>query len=94
MNKEEAKAEIFRLSHEIDQHNYHYYVESNPQISDYDFAKDCFELVRIKNDTPTTIPMNEMSRSIWKKYSKDKNGKLSKGVDLEPQYLENNYEIY
>jgi DNA ligase (NAD+) len=37
MNKEEAKAEILRLSQEIDQHNYRYYVESNPKISDYDF---------------------------------------------------------
>ena len=37
MNKEEAKAAILSLSKEIDQHNYHYYVESNPQISDYDF---------------------------------------------------------
>ena len=60
---------------------------SNVKISDYNFDSDCFELVRIKTNTPTTIPMNEMSRSIWMKYSKDKNGKLKKGVDFESHYL-------
>jgi DNA ligase (NAD+) len=37
MNKNEAKEEILRLSDEINHHNYLYYVESYPVISDYDF---------------------------------------------------------
>jgi DNA ligase (NAD+) len=37
MNAEQAKIEIERLTDLIHHHNYLYYVESNPEISDYDF---------------------------------------------------------
>ena len=37
MNPNEAKIEIDRLSVELARHNHLYYVESNPEISDYDF---------------------------------------------------------
>jgi integrase len=57
------------------------------KIRDYDFTKDCFELVRQKTSTPLTIPMNEMSRSIWMKYSKDKNGKRNDGREVDSHYL-------
>ena len=37
MNKKEAKKEIKRLCEEINYHNYKYYVENSPVISDYEF---------------------------------------------------------
>jgi len=37
MNVIQAQQEISRLSNQINHHNYLYYVESNPEISDYDF---------------------------------------------------------
>jgi site-specific recombinase XerD len=64
------------------------YVDAaNLKVTDFDFAKDCFELIRLKTSTPTTIPMNEMSRAIWMKYSKDKNGKRNDGNKVDTHYL-------
>lgn len=60
---------------------------ANLKVSDFDFKKDCFELIRIKTSAPTTIPMNEMSRAIWMKYSKDKNGKRNDGNKVDVHYL-------
>lgn len=60
---------------------------ANLKISNYDFKKDCFELVRVKTSTQITIPMNEMSRAIWMKYSKDKNGKRTDGKIVDVHYL-------
>ena len=37
MNKNEAKKQIKKLREEINLHNYRYYVENNPVISDYEF---------------------------------------------------------
>jgi len=37
MNKSQAKKEIQKLRKEIEEHNYKYYVENNPTISDYEF---------------------------------------------------------
>jgi integrase len=64
------------------------YVDAaNLKVADFDFAKDCFELIRLKTSAPTTIPMNEMSRAIWMKYSKDKNGKRNDGNKVDTHYL-------
>ena len=64
------------------------YVDAaNLKVADFDFVKDCFELIRIKTSAPTTIPMNEMSRAIWMKYSKDKNGKRNDGNKVDSHYL-------
>jgi integrase len=60
---------------------------ANLKVSDFDFNKDCFELIRTKTSAPTTIPMNEMSRAIWMKYSKDKNGKRMDGNKVDVHYL-------
>ena len=37
MKKSEAKKDIEKLRKEINDHNYKYYVENNPVISDYEF---------------------------------------------------------
>jgi hypothetical protein len=57
------------------------------KTSDFNYDKDCFELKRVKTNTPTTIPMNEMSRAIWMKYVKDKNSKRQDGLEVPLHYL-------
>ena len=37
MNQVEAQQRIEQLTSELNQHNYNYYVESNPTITDYEF---------------------------------------------------------
>jgi len=37
MNKTEAKKEIEKLREQINYHNYQYYVENNPVVSDYEY---------------------------------------------------------
>ena len=52
MTKEEAKKKIEKLSKEIDQHNYNYYVLSNPVISDFDFDMLLKELIDLEKKFP------------------------------------------
>ena len=52
MTKEEAKKKIEKLSREIDQHNYNYYVQSSPVISDYDFDMLLKELIDLEKKFP------------------------------------------
>ena len=72
MNKEEAKAAILSLSKEIDQHNYHYYVESNPQISDYDFDMLLTRLQQLELEYPEFAydysPTKRVGGDITKKF--------------------------
>ena len=72
MNKEEAKAAILSLSKEIDQHNYHYYVESNPQISDYDFDMLLNRLQQLELEHPEFAydysPTKRVGGDITKKF--------------------------
>lgn len=72
MNKEEAKATILSLSKEIDQHNYHYYVESNPQISDYDFDMLLNRLQQLELEYPEFAfdysPTKRVGGDITKKF--------------------------
>jgi hypothetical protein len=60
---------------------------ANLKISQCNLEKDCFILVRHKTSTPVTIPLNDMSRRIWIKYSKGKNGKEDNGRPLPNHYL-------
>ena len=72
MNKEEVKAAILSLSKEIDQHNYHYYVESNPQISDYDFDMLLNRLQQLELEHPEFAydysPTKRVGGDITKKF--------------------------
>jgi DNA ligase (NAD+) len=61
MNREEAKQRIQTLTKELREHNYRYYVLSEPLISDYDFDIKLSELEQLEkanpdfayNDSPT-----------------------------------------
>jgi DNA ligase (NAD+) len=72
MNKEEAKAAILSLSKEIDQHNYLYYVESNPQISDFDFDMLLTRLQQLELEHPEFAydysPTKRVGGDITKKF--------------------------
>jgi DNA ligase (NAD+) len=72
MNKEEAKAAILSLSKEIDQHNYHYYVESNPKITDYDFDMLLNQLQQLECEYPEFAydysPTKRVGGDITKKF--------------------------
>ena len=52
MNKSEAKKRIEKLRKEINHHNYKYYVENNPEISDYEFDQLLKELERLESEFP------------------------------------------
>src|SRR5438105_3747734 len=52
MTDAQAKKRIAELSKQIDEHNYNYYVLSNPSISDYDFDMMLEELIRLEKQFP------------------------------------------
>ena len=52
MTKEEAKKKIEKLSREINQHNYNYYVLSNSEISDFDFDMLLKQLIEFEKKFP------------------------------------------
>lgn len=52
MDKKESEREIAKLSKEIEDHNYKYYVLSKPSISDYDFDKLLEQLIALEKQFP------------------------------------------
>lgn len=52
MDKAEAKKEIERLRVEIERHNYKYYVEAKPEISDFGFDKRMRRLLELEEAFP------------------------------------------
>ena len=52
MNSEEARIEIEKLSKEIEHHNYLYYVQSAPEITDYDFDMLLEKLLKLEKEFP------------------------------------------
>ena len=72
MNKEDAKAEIIRLSEEIEKHNRLYYVENAPEISDYDFDMLLEKLQQLETQFPEFAfdhsPTKRVGGDITKKF--------------------------
>jgi DNA ligase (NAD+) len=72
MNKTEAKAEIERLSKDLNRHNHLYYVESNPEISDYDFDMMLKQLQELEEKFPEFAsdlsPTKRVGGDITKKF--------------------------
>ena len=52
LTAEQARKRIEGLSKSIDDHNYRYYVESSPSISDYEFDMLMEELIRLEKEYP------------------------------------------
>ena len=55
MNKKEAEKEIKKLREEINHNNYMYYVENNPEISDYEFDLLLKKLEKLEFKFPELI---------------------------------------
>jgi DNA ligase (NAD+) len=72
MNKLDAKEEILKLSEAINHHNYLYYVESNPVISDYDFDMLLNRLLELEQQFPEFAfdfsPTKRVGGDITKKF--------------------------
>jgi DNA ligase (NAD+) len=72
MNKEDAKAEIIRLSEEIEKHNRLYYIENTPAISDYDFDMLLEKLQQLEIQFPEFAlehsPTKRVGGDITKKF--------------------------
>ena len=52
MTEAQARQRIEKLSREIDEHNYKYYVQDNPAISDFEFDKMLDELIKLEKEFP------------------------------------------
>jgi len=64
MNKKEAKKEIERLREEINTHNYKYYVENNPIISDYEFDQLLKKLEQLESKFPDLITTDSPTQRV------------------------------
>ena len=69
----EAKQEIERLTKELNHQNHLYYVESNPEISDYDFDMRLNQLIELEKNFPEfaseTSPTKRVGGDITKKFA-------------------------
>lgn len=69
----DAKQEIERLTIELNHHNHLYYVESNPEISDYDFDMRLIQLIELEKNFPEfaseTSPTKRVGGDITKKFA-------------------------
>jgi len=64
MNKKEAKKEIKRLREEINYHNYKYYVENNPVISDYEFDQLLKKLEQLESEFPDLVTPDSPTQRV------------------------------
>ena len=64
MNKADAKKEIERLRKEINTHNYRYYVENNPVISDYEFDQLLKKLEELEKQFPDLITPDSPTQRV------------------------------
>ncbi|WP_430406772.1 NAD-dependent DNA ligase LigA [Fluviicola sp.] len=73
MNQTEAQKRIEQLTQELTQHNYNYYVESNPTISDYEFDLLLKELQDLEAQFPELAsdlsPTKRVGGDITKKFA-------------------------
>ena len=72
MNANDAKTRIDQLTVELNRHNHLYYVESNPEISDYDFDMLLKELQELEEKFPDLAspvsPTKRVGGDITKKF--------------------------
>lgn len=72
MNQNEALTEINRLTEALNRHNHLYYVESQPEISDYDFDMMLQKLQDLENQFPDLAsehsPTKRVGGDITKKF--------------------------
>jgi len=64
MNKAEAKKEIEKLCKEINHHNYKYYVENSPVISDFEFDQFLKKLESLEEQFPELITPDSPTQRV------------------------------
>src|SRR6476659_6016585 len=64
MKEQQAKSRIEELARQIDLHNYRYYVESSPSISDYEFDMLMEELTRLEKEFPKLASPESPSQRV------------------------------
>ncbi len=64
MNQSEAIEEVKRLTKELNHHNHLYYVESNPEISDYDFDMLLKRLQELEEQFPELADDNSPTKRV------------------------------
>ena len=63
----DIKKHIKILRNKINKHNVHYYVEDNPQISDFDYDLLMRELIELENKTPNLITPTSPTQRVGSK---------------------------
>src|SRR5574341_630800 len=64
ISKEEAKKRVEKLKREIERHNYLYYVESNPEISDAEYDALVEELKNLEGQYPGLITSDSPTQRV------------------------------
>jgi len=64
MNKNEAKKEIKKLREQINYHNYKYYVENNPVVSDYEYDKLLKKLEKFELEYPDLVTSDSPTQRV------------------------------
>lgn len=64
MNKNEAKKAIEKLRDEINYHNYKYYIENSPVISDYEYDMLLKKLESLENLFPDLITLDSPTQRV------------------------------
>lgn len=71
MTKDQAANRIEQLSTQIDEHNYRYYVQDNPVISDYEFDKLLEELISLEKQFPELLLPTSPSQRVGGEITKE-----------------------
>ncbi len=64
MNKQEAKKEIAKLREQINYHNYKYYVENNPVVSDYEYDQLLKKLEDLEKKFPEFVTSDSPTQRV------------------------------
>ena len=73
MNRDEAQARIAELTKALNKHNHLYYVEDQPEISDFEFDQLLEQLLQLENKFPelrsTTSPTQRVGGAVTKVFN-------------------------
>ena len=64
MTKEQARKKIEHLRTELEHHNYKYYVEAKPEISDYEFDQLMKDLIELEKKFPDLVTPDSPSQRV------------------------------
>lgn len=71
MTNENTQKRIEELRHQLDEHNYNYYVLSQPTISDFDFDMLLKELEKLETENPESFDPNSPTQRVGSDLNKE-----------------------